>query len=113
MNRNLVLHRISAFAFAMLPLGITLENKLWLGLIVALTILPLTFLFIAAIADTRRNKTSVLSNLFGFSYNYVDIIIACLGIAGCLFLGLNLLSLIWVVSLCCILLEIFFKRNRK
>ena len=113
MNKNLVLHRISAFAFAMLPIGIALDDKLWLGMIVAFTILPLAFLFIDAIVDSRRNKTSLMSNLYGVSYNYIDIIIACLGIANCLALGLSLLSLIWVASLCCILVEIYVIRNHR
>ena len=113
MNKNLVLNRISALAFAMLPIGITLDNKLWLGVIVAFTILPLAFLLVDAIVVSRRNKTSFKSNLHGYRYNYIDIIIACLGIANCLVLGLYLLSLIWVVSLCCILVGIFVLRNHR
>ena len=113
MKKNSTLNRISAFAFSMLPFGIVLENKLWLGLIIIATILPLLFLVGKAVTNNRKEKTSFLSNLFGYNYKFIDILIACLGIANCLIVGLHTLSIIWVVSLCCIFVDLYFKRNRK
>lgn len=110
MKRYFTLHRISAFAFSMLPFGIALENKLWLGIISIATILPLVFLVINAVTTTRREKTDFWSNLY--SFNFIDVLIACLGIVNCLIVGLNTLSIIWVVSLCCVLIDMYLKRTK-
>lgn len=112
MKKNSTLHRISAFAFSMMPFGLILENKLWLVLIFVATILPLLFIVSKAVANNRKEKTSFLSNLFGFNYTFIDILIACLGIVNCLIVGLHTLSIIWVVSLCCIFVELFVKRTK-
>ena len=112
MKKNFTLHRISALAFSMLPFGLALENKLWLGLISAATILPLLFVVVHAVATSRREKTSFSSNLYGLNYNFIDIFIAGLGIVNCLVVGLNMLSLIWVVSLCCIFIDLYLKKTK-
>lgn len=112
MKKNITLSRISSFAFSMIPFGIALENKLWFGLIFVATLLPLIFIVINAVVTTRREKTSFLSNLYGFNYNFIDIFIACLGIVNCLVVGLNTLSIIWVISLCCISVDLYLKRTR-
>ena len=112
MKKNSTLNRISAFAFSMLPFGIALENKLWLGLISIATILPLVFIVFSAVTTARREKTSFLSNLFGFNYKFIDIFIVCLGIINCIVVGLNTLSIIWVVSLACIFVDLYLKREK-
>ena len=113
MKRSFILHRISAFAFSMLPFGIALENKLWLGLISIATILPLAFILINAVATSRRGQTSFISNFNDYNCNLIDILIACLGIINCLAVGLYTLSLIWIVSLSCIFIDLYLKRNKK
>lgn len=105
MKRYIVLPRLSALAFSMLPVGIAVENKLWFAIISIMTIVPLIIYLIAAIKLTDNKKANLITNLFKYNANFVDIIIALLGIVNCIRFKLHILSIIWIISLCCILFE--------
>lgn len=112
MKRYIVLPRLSALAFSMLPIGIAVENKLWFTIISIMIIVPLIIYIIAAINFTDNKKANLITNLFSYHVNFIDIVIALLGITNCIILKLHILSIIWIISLCCIFIEkIIFRAN--
>lgn len=109
MKRFLVLPRISALSFALFPMEY--ESVLWMAVISVLTILPLVIYLIVAIHVTRKTHTRFLTNLFGYEMNFVDMVIAGLGVFIAFYFDMNSFSIIWIVALCCILIEMLVLRK--
>lgn len=113
MKNSLILLHLSALSFAMLPVGIARESNLWVLALSICVVLPLMAHVGLVVWHCRRTRTDVMKSLFSYSYNGWDIVIAALGILNCIFEGLYILSLIWVVSLFLICVELYLKRRKQ
>lgn len=111
MKHIFILPRISLLSFVMLP--IVFDNTLLCAVICVLIFLPLLILLIAAIVNSRKTGTGLLTNLYGYSLNWFDVLIRSIGIFNGILIGSKKFTIFCAVLTIFALFEVVTSKQKQ